>query len=449
MGWPINRDIAYNFDALFSLPNDAGHIICLSDRDVDILISSLRFAHWPTRWVDSDERVLRDHGRVSDLYLANDYIAELEDRLMGSCGVEIRAGLEAVAAGIMALANKPCCNDQTIINIYQGTSPGGNQIYGTQPPSTGNTTGLDPETDPPPEGYDTWEEYYADKCQKANYVADGLIGTVVNISVLSVVNEIGLGALLVAAAVGAVTLPLTAIPVIVGLLLAQTTILAALGLVGTYLVDHRSELVCGLFLSDNSGDAVDFFAALIDEALAAVIVATELHPAIRTIALIVASTDAINKLWDATVKVEYAGADCSGCQGDPIVTISKLLPDQSWVEVVPSSVVGLVYTLPGIASASISGVADSVVLSIERTSGEGPLFGVKSINYTPDYEGTTTTVPRNVQGYNSAGVRVLDGWDWTPEADVNEQIDIYANMSRVQLWSVVGDLSAVVLELMI
>jgi hypothetical protein len=313
MGWPINRDIAYNFDALFALSNDAGHVVCLSDRDIDILISSLRFAHWPTRWVDSEERILRDNGRVTDLYLANDYIAELEEKLMSSCGSEIRAGLEAVAAGIMALAQKPCCNDQTVINIYQGTSPGGNQIYGTQPPSAGNTSGLDPATDPPPEGYDTWEEYYTDKCQKANYVADSLISTITNISFLSVVNEIGLAALLIAAAVGAVVLPIAAIPVIVGLLLANSTLIAALGLVGSYMSDHREDLVCGLFLSENSGDAVDVFAGFIDEALAAVVVATELHPAIRTIALIIASTDAINKLWDATVKVEYANADCSGC----------------------------------------------------------------------------------------------------------------------------------------
>jgi hypothetical protein len=316
MGKTIFRDIAYNFDALFALSNDAGHVVCLSDRDIDVLISSLRFAHWSTRWVDSDERILRDNGRLPDLYLANDYVAELEGRLMSNCGIEIRAGLEAVAAGIMALANKPCCNDQTVINIYQGTSEGGNQIYGTQPPSTGNTSGLDPETDPPPEGYDTWEDYYTDKCQKANYVADSLISTITNISFLSVVNEVGLAALLIAATVGAVVIPIAAIPVIVGLLLAQTTILAALALVGSYLLDHREDLVCGLFLSENSGDAVDVFAALIDEALAAVIVATELHPAIRTIALIVASTDAINKLWDATVKVEYANADCSACQYD-------------------------------------------------------------------------------------------------------------------------------------
>lgn len=306
----LDFDLLWNNDS-----DDLCFLVLLSSRDVNIILNSIRYASYSSRWLDSSGNLLRDTDRLSDLDIALDYIEQLERRILGMACLEdltnaIIAQGEAIKAGLVAIAQKPCCSDSVGI-VVQGTTPGGEVQYGEQP---GLAQG-DSETDPPPEGFDTWEAYYTHKCQVANHLADGLISSLRNIGLLNLVNLAAAGALVGAALGGFILLPPAAVPVLIAAVVALGISQAILYEIGDWLQDNRDELVCGLYNSESAGAATDFFAGMIDEALAALTVASSLHPVIRTIALILASTDTLNQLFNASLSANYPGADCSNCGG--------------------------------------------------------------------------------------------------------------------------------------
>lgn len=315
MRYDYERKLYLDFDSLWGgTDDDLCLILLLSSRDISILLNAIRYAGYSSRWLDSDGRLLRDTGRMADLAIALNYIEQLERRILGVACLEdltnaIIAQGEAIKAGLVAIAHKPCCSDSVNINIVQGATPGGEIQYGEQP---GLAQG-DSETDPPPDGFETWEAYYTHKCQVANHLADGLILSLRNIGLLNLGNLVSAAALLGAALGGFILLPPAAIPVLIAAVVALGISQAILYEIGDWLQDNRDELVCGLYNSESAGAATDFFAGMIDEALAALAVASSLHPAIRTIALVLASTDTLNQLFDASLSATYPDADCSGC----------------------------------------------------------------------------------------------------------------------------------------
>lgn len=276
---------------------------------------------------------------------------------------------EDLSASIVYLADrlysKPCCEGSVNLEVYQGTSPEGEQIYGTQTPA--GTLG-NPEVDDPPEGYATWAAYHAYKCGVANLLVDGISGSMRNISYVSLAGStIGVAAV-VAAMAGFIVVPVAAIPVIIGALFAAEGVTAALLAVANWLEDNRDEAVCALYLADNTTDAVDSMVALVDDALAALVVASSLHPLVRTIALVIVSTDTLNQLFDSTVQAEYPGADCSTCGA---VTCDDLVG--SWV-LTSEYTEGLTYP-QGIYV--LQAIADQ--LGVERADLEGCQFILSNV----------------------------------------------------------------------
>lgn len=207
---------------------------------------------------------------------------------------------------------KNCCGTIGGPTGIVGLTPGGNISYGDNPGLTQPGTEGDP-----PEGFSTWEEYFAYKCAAANHLADGIIASLHNLSVISLANLAALATLIGLSLGPFIIFPPSAIPVAIAALVALGVAVGILFDIGDYLSTNREDFVCALYNSESALAAQDALIALIDEALAALVVSSELHPFIRTLALLIASTDTLNQLFDGSLTSAYADADCSGCTPVP------------------------------------------------------------------------------------------------------------------------------------
>lgn len=299
--------------------NESG-IYCLSESTIQLAVSALRFADWSSRWTSDsfsdDTRLNSDDFRISqDLY--NLALKELIKDM--SC--DINEGLQAIADSIALLGRgggtmSSCCQDE-IVNSGGGFSGGTFEdptygelpIYGTQPPIS-----LEPETFP--DGYETLEEYQLDKCQMANLIFDGVIGSLQGLGALGVFNWVVLAGLIVLAITGAIIFPPAFIPIAgaaLGFLAAEVTILAV---VASEMQSNRQAWVCALYEADGVQAALETIAELMDLAIAAAGGTGPVAVAIKTILLLLFNGDTLNQLFTKTAHLVYPDADCSSCEGD-------------------------------------------------------------------------------------------------------------------------------------
>lgn len=237
----------------------------------------------------------------------------LEDKIRAWLGGVDMSGqcLEELANAIKYLAdkqfNKPCCDGGGA--VAQGITDDGRPIYGSKEPITIPDEGQGS----PPEGFDTWGDYYTHKCQVANIITDGLSDSLRNLSFISFVGGVAGTGVVLAAIAGFITVPVALIPMLIAALIGNVLIQQTVGALGDYMQTNRQEVVCLLYNSSSAQVAIDKLIEWVDEALGALAVASTLHPAIRTIALLLASTDTINQLFDVTIQLEYPDADCTSC----------------------------------------------------------------------------------------------------------------------------------------
>ena len=318
--------VVFNFDEYFTKfdDNPVG-ILCISERDRAILISVLRFALWPSRWVgniddifhdDYKNSLLRNTGRLADLHTALDYVEKLEAQInMAECNFELLAeGLMAMGTsikeGLIAIATRPCCNDGVNLSIIQGATEGGNTLYGEQSPGGMSNEG---EGDPP-EGWETWEDYFQHKCSVAHFIVDSLLTSMRQLAFIELVG-LTVGSVAIGAALaGCISLGPAGIPILVAALIVAGVLEGLALLVEDYLEDNRTELVCALYNSETTQEAIDILMEYIDEGIGAIAVSLPVGAAIRVIALLLAGTDTINQLFTNTLAIAYPDADCSGCE---------------------------------------------------------------------------------------------------------------------------------------
>src|SRR3990172_7580833 len=135
MGKAIDETfLRLEFDSLWDrFADDQCYLVTLSQRDISVLVSCLRYTVWPSRWFDSGGKLLRDVGRLPDLETALTYSENLKARIIMACNFDeslarIATALESLPGAIAAAS---CC---------QGVGPGyiedgeGGTWYGTQQP---------------------------------------------------------------------------------------------------------------------------------------------------------------------------------------------------------------------------------------------------------------------------------------------------------------------------
>jgi len=318
--------IIFDFDRYFTeFSDNATGILCISQRDRSLLLSLLRYASWPSRWIGSDTSLdadslkvslLRSQGRFDDLEEALTYVERLEHQLiMAECNFEVLAsGLtsmgQLIKDGLVAIANKPCCNDGVNLAIVQGLTDDGNTLYGEQSPGGVNGEG----EGEPPEGFETWESYFTHKCSVAHFIVDSLLTSMRQLAFIEIVG-ITVGAAVIGAAIaGCISLGPAGIPILIAALIVGGVLEGLTLLVEDYLEDHRLEIVCALYNSESTQAAIDVLMEYIDEGIAVVALSSAVGAAVRIIALLLAGTDTINQLFTSTLAIAYPDADCSGCE---------------------------------------------------------------------------------------------------------------------------------------
>lgn len=314
--------VTLDYDTLFTKFDDSRcRTAFLSERDIVTLLTCARLVTWPSRWVGGNSSYpfpgnqLRHLGRVADLAEAIQFGECLQARLteaMSGCMVEgfqeIATALTKLADAQLIAANKSCCG-------AAGTPGGpGSGGAGTTPPLPSDGAGSEANSDPPPEGYDTWQEFYDDKCRKAAWITGNISHDITTFTTLQLI-----GASVVEAAAFLIPLMLDPIPgdevlVLVGILVATAKYGSdTIALLHAAYEDVKSQVQCALFLALDTDTARNNAVDIVMEE-----VNSETTDQIKlTYASMILpylfSNSALNPLFTKDTTRNYPDADCSSC----------------------------------------------------------------------------------------------------------------------------------------
>lgn len=212
--------------------------------------------------------------------------------------------------GTGSCGNQNCYNSQTmnLQSLIDLGELGIAQVYGSQPGAILPESGF-------PEGYDTQEEYNADKCAKATKLVNDLAAVLRNMGNI----EWGVSAVtavaIVGCMVGVITVPEVTIPVLVWILLSGVSLTTAFLALATWFEENREYCVCLLYETDGVDSVISVFSFILTVALTALALEGAVALAIRQIVILLLSTDTLNFLFTERAKQIYPAADCSGCSG--------------------------------------------------------------------------------------------------------------------------------------
>lgn len=168
-------------------------------------------------------------------------LTEIADAINNLATATATASATASASG--------CCGDGA---AGQGQS---------EPPSNPTVEG-EPATDPPPEGFENWDSYFANKCAIATDIMDTLISDFARMRLINLTGLIITSLIPILAGVLLTPVPVDDIAVIGGILLAVLALGAALiDTTKETLTNHKDEFICTLFEATSSAAAESAFEA--------------------------------------------------------------------------------------------------------------------------------------------------------------------------------------------
>lgn len=292
--WIDETFLRLDFDNLWERFDDSEHLIaCLAERDIAIILSCLRYTLWSSRWFDSDNRLLRDVGRDTDLETALTYAEQLQGRLLMACSLS--SDLQAIAT---AITNKNvCCNGVGPGYISDGQ---GGVWYGSEEPIAKPTTfgGVGE--------FETETAFNEHLCAAANNMVAGLILSLNNWSAMSLVSVIA-GSVLVAFLVAT---PPVAIFVALGVLAGGFALLQTLA---NYIDTNRQDWVCAIYNATGYSDMLVQVDTLIGEAVVALDIGL-FEVNITDIIHAALSTDVFNQAYSVIgLPAPIDPVDCTVC----------------------------------------------------------------------------------------------------------------------------------------
>lgn len=250
------RLATFDYDILWSNYSDTVcELVPLSQRETSIILSCLRVASWAARWFAGDDE-LRFLARWTDLEEALTYIERLERKLlMTGCLEGLIDVMGEIRDAIRAQAS--CCQAGSMGAGYSLID--GQLVYGTEVP-------LSPPVSFGGSGeFADEEEYLAHRCLAANNVVSGLVLSLNNWSVLSLV-ELTVGLVVVAFFVAT---PPVAVLIAFGVAAVGFQVFAS---ISSYIDDHREDWVCALYAPDSYLSMLD----AIDEQIQAILDALDI-----------------------------------------------------------------------------------------------------------------------------------------------------------------------------
>lgn len=214
---------------------------------------------------------------------------------------QIAIALTRIATALASGAN--CCERQ-----------GGGGAGTTAPPFDETIEG-DPNTDPPPTGFDTWEEFNAQKCAIAWNIVETLQGDLGEMAILNF-GGVSLSSLAALLAIAFVTpIPFDDVIAIAGLLLtvvAEIIITTALSLVN----DNEEDLVCELYSGASSADSRTLYLAKFSEFVASGVSDPIEAFAINALMSYMVGSSVTNRLYTKDLTRIWGERDCTNCADD-------------------------------------------------------------------------------------------------------------------------------------
>lgn len=226
---------------------------------------------------------------------------------------QIAIALNEIAASMRANGSS-CCD---------GGGAGG--APANEPPFD-PTEEVDPGTDPPPDGFDSWEEFYANKCSVAFAIISKLEGDLGTLAVIQW-GSAGAEAITASLLILLVTpIPAAAVIALVFFLLTVSAVVistTALSIV----VDNEEALICALYSGTSSQSSRDLFLAEFDGLATAAIADPVERFAVETLIRYMIGAAATNQLYAAQTTLILAEQDCQFCHDTCTNCIRRLNKD--------------------------------------------------------------------------------------------------------------------------
>lgn len=323
-----SRPKAQEFD-IESLVNEEGltGLFCLSPSTWELAYNLvLYYGYWRSRYYKRDEATGQLLEISDDEYTQVTDIVDLAIRELQMAGCEeIGAGLQAIAnalqtgsVGAQGDCGQTVCIDTDTIN------PDGSD---SEPDIGGEFSPGDPGY---PEGFDSKEDYLSYKCEAAHAIVDGLVTVYRSVGVLTAAQAIGSVIVSYLIAATAAT-PIIMTPLGFAGLVAVTLAVFGAGismasLAGTMadeIETNAREIICRLYEAQNTISAINSVLDLMEDVIETVLTTLALPGALEEVAgnflgAFVSqsvNTNTVNQLFQLTVDIAYAGADCSDCSG--------------------------------------------------------------------------------------------------------------------------------------
>lgn len=316
------NDVLLDFDQLDRLDLGQCWLVVLSDWDIGLIFSLLRYAEWQTRWINQPD----------DFSLISDEIARMERCLMTGCNLsDLGASIERAAATVAAAmrvagggGGANCYPAASMLNCLAGYDV--EQLLDTP------AAAVDPAGETVPDGFASMAEYLQYKCAIAHAILDdithffrGLQGISGFMTAVSLIVPV-LGAALVGT--GAIAVPPAAVAEIAVAIMA-TIVLSAVafqvgGAIADYIENDRSTLVCALYQSSAPAAALQALTNELEDAVQSIqwssifgpVLGPEIAAAFGTIAGELETNGLVNSLFRLTLNIVYPDVSCDDCNAE-------------------------------------------------------------------------------------------------------------------------------------
>lgn len=330
--WTRPRGAVHDLQHLFSLSDDRCIILCLTERELYVL------QNWMALDVEFEIRYAKTiqyngyEPLTKDDELWTSWLAFVRGFQIGvrDMTCNLQAGLESIAGAIQSLADRPCGGGTgslpgVVGNLAPCLSGLPDDNYVPQAP-------LSPPQGQPPEGFDTWEEYLAYKCNAANWLWRWQRGNIqyfrdLDAGVTAVVVLVPILALIFATVEAP---PVSAIAAIIGVAIEVAILTGS----GWWFLDQmlakwdadREDIVCALYSSGSSTEAAEAMLNRSQDAIQAIVSWGVLEPLAPQIAELLGElfgqmigNNAVKPLFVATAAVQGSQdpgqIDCDECTG--------------------------------------------------------------------------------------------------------------------------------------
>lgn len=356
----------YDYSQFEELSDCADKIVCLSDRDINLIWNAIQNI-WTIQsrvYIDADGtqyEVVNDEQWETFI----GWVAIMRNNL-GAWPV-CNDYLSSIAASLEALVNKPCCPS--------GGTTGSRGSGSSQQPPNPYDQGETP-TEPPP-GFSSMEEYDGRKCNAAQDLINNLRGDLLGLSGLTYSGSTPTGLAGTLILFFLTPVPFDDIIALAAYLIYSAYSYTFLAQMSAEMGENNADLLCALYTADSASDAeTDFLAALEDIALAYFATTDDAEWVMGAIEYML-TYDAFNVLFE-NIPTTSTDADCSGC-ADPTGCMSIEFGNLTAGTIDPLS---STFTVESVAGPDVNGEARYwIVMNWEPGCGCIQL-GIDSTGYT-------------------------------------------------------------------